>query len=129
MYHKMPFGVYLTETFFLLTDVCELGYHPCHANATCQITTPDDQPSCTCLPGFAGDGIECQPNSCECPLDHMVCVVSGGSPQCKCEEGFALNNDDGCDRTGKAINTHTRIFIIIYNCIQCLRKYWTSKKK
>ena len=109
--------------------MCELGYHPCHANATCQISTPDDQPSCSCLPGFVGDGVECQLLNCDCPLDHMVCTISGGPTQCKCEDGFALNSDGGCNRTGKAINIHTRIFIIIYNYIQCLRMYWISKKK
>lgn len=63
-------------------------------------------------------------------MDHMVCEMSGGSPQCKCREGFSLDTDGGCSRTGKAINTVKDIHQLFFcNCIQCLRKYWTSRKK
>lgn len=88
-----------------LADVCELGYHHCHSNASCQTLTLNGQPSCSCWPCFEGDGMKCQPF--KCPLDHMVCVSGSDSQQCKCEEGFVLIDDGGCSRTGKPVYMHT----------------------
>jgi hypothetical protein len=88
------------ETFAQCSDVCVLGYHPCHPNATCAISpgSPNYQPTCSCKSGFRGDGIDCQQPPCECPADHMMCV--GASQQCECEQGFILTpTKTSCKRT------------------------------
>ena len=108
-----------THTHRAHTDVCTLGYHPCNDNATCDILpgSPNYQPTCSCKPGFEGDGIDCQIPPCECPLDHMVCV---GVPQlCECDQGFTLAlSGTSCDRTG---NPMTQLFLHLHHFLpRCL---------
>ena len=48
------------ENFYLLLDIneCDNGSHNCHSNAKC--TDEDGSFTCECLPGFEGNGVDCQ---------------------------------------------------------------------
>ena len=78
-------------------DLCTLGYHSCSENATCSVL--GDSVSCTCNPGFTGDGVQCSPlaeDPCyqlEC-TEHAQCVREAVSAVCVCEPGFTGNGVD-----------------------------------
>ena len=52
MYH---FGA--DSLIFHLSDIDECFSDPCHSNATCNNTIGSF--TCTCVSGYAGDGIQC----------------------------------------------------------------------
>ena len=90
-----------------LSDICELGYHPCHPNATCTEVTINNitQTSCSCNENFTVNGINCELIPCDCPADKMMCIEPW--LPCVCAEGYTLtNNRDSCYQIG----------IILQNC-------------
>ncbi|XP_044070690.1 nidogen-1 [Siniperca chuatsi] len=75
-----------------LVDPCEEGTHNCDIPERAQCTyTAGWSYSCSCLPGFTGDGRicqdidECQPGRCH---QHAVCYNTQGSFTCQCRPGY-----------------------------------------
>jgi len=68
--------------YFLAIDRCTSGDPPCHKNAECVFTGPD-QFQCSCLPGYVGDGFACSPvDLCQidaggCPVESTSCIYLG----------------------------------------------------
>jgi hypothetical protein len=73
---------------------CTLGTDNCDANAACADT--DGSFTCTCNPGFTGDGVSCT-NVNECTLGtdncaaNAACADTAGSFTCTCNSGFSGN--------------------------------------
>ena len=55
-------------------DMCVQGVHPCHANASC--SSRNATLTCTCQPGFIGDGITCSA-VCASGCVHGDCLAPG----------------------------------------------------
>ena len=79
------------------SDICSLGYHNCHPNATCTVVGVT-RTSCRCRQGYQGDGFTCRqevnnsacgPERVQCD-QHAVCVVTEPTQisMCMCEPGF-----------------------------------------
>jgi hypothetical protein len=70
----------------LRIDECATGLHNCHADAECLDT--EDAFTCTCAPGFGGDGVDCE----ECAaVEHSVevsCNDPGLSTVIACAPGY-----------------------------------------
>ncbi|CAH1793374.1 unnamed protein product, partial [Owenia fusiformis] len=70
---------------------CTSSKHDCHANAVCT-DTPSSY-TCTCKPGFTGDGTscmdvnECMENTDNCHV-HATCTNTQGTFTCKCKDGY-----------------------------------------
>ncbi|KAM7433982.1 hypothetical protein ABFA07_015866 [Porites harrisoni] len=74
------------------TDLNECLSSPCDANAVCQNTIGSF--TCTCKPGFTGNGLSCTDlNEClSSPCDaNAVCQNTIGSFTCTCKPGFTGN--------------------------------------
>ncbi|KAI8511658.1 complement activation, classical pathway [Branchiostoma belcheri] len=73
-------------------DECADGGHNCNPLATC--TNTPGSFTCTCKPGYFGDGILCFPVSEKCPDEisdcdgSAFCTTSSGSPICICKTGY-----------------------------------------
>ena len=85
-----------SHALLLPPDLCTLGFHPCDGNATCQWEEVSDQVTCSCLEGFTGSGVECQPLQCECDGDNMVCGSAVDTGGCVCAEGYTLSEAGVC---------------------------------
>ena len=89
--------MYTVITKFLclpLADICSLGYHNCHPNATCSVVAGGTSTSCACNTGFMGDGFNCTAdpiamicNNVVCGAN-AVCEVMNRVPQCVCGPGY-----------------------------------------
>ncbi|XP_066942744.1 pro-epidermal growth factor-like isoform X1 [Macrobrachium rosenbergii] len=81
----------------LNTDECEDGTHNCSEKAMCY-NLPIDY-TCTCLPGYSGDGFTCVDiDECQTHLNGLckgneTCVNTIGSYECTCSEGFSKVGD------------------------------------
>jgi len=72
-------------------DECVDQVHDCDENATCETTREGF--SCTCEPGYEGDGVTCtdldecslQTDSCS---DHATCSNTPGAFECSCDAGY-----------------------------------------
>jgi hypothetical protein len=79
------------------TDIneCTGGSAGCHADATCANTVGGF--TCTCKPGYDGDGFSCVSNNA-CTLDNggcpQRCADVEGTAVCGCFPGFDLGADD-----------------------------------
>jgi len=86
---------------------------PCHDLATCENTPGSFQ--CTCLDGYAGDGV----NSCtlipevvlttcanlDCNMITSYCDEVGETPKCRCNDGYIQFNGKGkCHDTNECAN-------------------------
>ena len=75
------------------TDACILGFHNCHPSAICDWNMDTQQVTCTCAPGYIGDGVTCN-QVCETELnschDNATCQWAGTGQQvtCTCSAGF-----------------------------------------
>uniref|UniRef100_A0A3B5B1Q3 Stabilin 2 n=1 Tax=Stegastes partitus TaxID=144197 RepID=A0A3B5B1Q3_9TELE len=74
----------------------------CHVHATCLHTGPN-QHSCTCDPGYSGDGRVCmEVDPCQthrggCSAESARCVYDGpGKSHCECLPGFSSLSDGSC---------------------------------
>ncbi|NXW60451.1 NID2 protein, partial [Eurystomus gularis] len=75
-----------------VSDPCEDGSHPCapRDRARC-LPRADGHPACECLPGYAGDGVdcsdvdECAENPCH---PAATCYNTPGSFSCQCQPGY-----------------------------------------
>ena len=74
-------------------DICTLGYHTCHPNATCTVDSGGSSTSCACNPGFTGDGLNCTMMTITC--GDITCgtnaachEVANNLPQCVCNQGY-----------------------------------------
>ena len=94
-------GSYICDCFDgYAGDLCEdidecTGKNECHSKAQCQNT--EGNYTCSCNEGFFGSGYYCVRGQCQdsfCP-DNQKCV-SATTEECKCKEGFQLNNDFDC---------------------------------
>ena len=79
----------------------------CHADANC--TNLDGSHHCYCLPGYSGDGTECEDinecsnstlNNCH---TNASCNNTKGSYNCSCNLGYA---GDGVNCSGMILDTH-----------------------
>ncbi len=78
---------------------CETGAQRCDANADCTDTA--DGFSCTCRPGYVGDGQSCADLD-ECAVANggcdQTCTNGVGSFACSCDDGFVIDADGvACD--------------------------------
>ena len=58
---------FMTQCGYILyldTDECKYDLDNCHANASC--TNTNGSFNCTCLIGYAGDGVSCEGKSKQC---------------------------------------------------------------
>ncbi|KAK7083270.1 hypothetical protein SK128_011952 [Halocaridina rubra] len=117
----------------LIADECKDGTHNCSAHATCKnaLVLYD----CTCLPGYAGDGITCEDiNECEEDPERCgfggTCINHPGNYSCTCLDGFK-EEDNTCmdinECKAKTDECHTFAYcentIGSYNC-QCYNSYF-----
>ena len=93
-------------------DECALNLDNCSQNATCNNVDLPGTFTCTCLPGFSGDGVVCDDiDECALNLDNCsanaVCLNLPGTFACDCIDGFVgdgvtctdpdADNDGVCD--------------------------------
>lgn len=88
-------------------DECKQGIHTCHANATC--TNTIGAYACDCLPGFSGNGQNCEDtNECEtigiCGIN-SECFNKFPGYTCACASGFA--GSPCVDKNECLLGTHT----------------------
>ena len=99
--------------------MCQLGYHPCHSDASCTIVI-DTESVCTCNSCYEGTGIECRQRVC--PSENMECVVSSG--ECECREDFSPSTDgDSCIREGIYIHIHQ---CLPYFCLSAVSEVFSN---
>ena len=72
--------IHLTLTNVVHVDICTLGYHNCHPNATCSVVGGTST-SCACNTGFVGDGFNCTNE----PTTIMTCTEVICFPSAACE--------------------------------------------
>ncbi len=88
---------------------CDLGTHNCHDNANCSNIHGDF--TCTCKPGFEGDGVECT-NVDECLLGtdkcdpQAQCADTVGGYECTCNTGYRGDGFSCIDKDECADDTH-----------------------
>ncbi|KAH7731862.1 CRE-FBN-1 protein [Aphelenchoides avenae] len=81
----------MNDESFPYCDINECADKPCHWMAHC--TNTFGSYSCSCFPGFAGDGVncadidECELGKAACP-ENSRCVNLPGSYLCNCTEGY-----------------------------------------
>ncbi len=82
-------------------DECVSGLVPCDEHGTC--TNTPGAYTCSCNPGFEGDGFqcddvdECVEGTATCPAE-STCANTTGSYECPCNTGFIANEETGaCD--------------------------------
>ncbi|CAH3133136.1 unnamed protein product, partial [Porites lobata] len=90
-------------------DECEAGLHNCHDDAYC--TNTKRSFTCTCKPGYTGDGVNCADiNECKtdkhnCDVTSKVCHNTIGSFGCACKEGYFEDGEDKCKgNTSRSLN-------------------------
>ncbi|CAH3185054.1 unnamed protein product, partial [Porites lobata] len=109
-------------------DECETGLHNCHDDAYC--TNTKRSFTCTCKPGYSGDGVNCAGNKAtyaavehfrvtpylfpdvdecntekhQCDEAISLCVNTKGSFECYCQKGYFKSGQHKC--TG---NIHFKI--------------------
>ncbi|CAH3133151.1 unnamed protein product [Porites lobata] len=90
-------------------DECEAGLHNCHDDAYC--TNTKRSFTCTCKPGYTGDGVNCADiNECNtgkhnCDVTRNVCHNTIGSFGCACKEGYIEDGEDKCKgNTSRSLN-------------------------
>ncbi|KAM7439506.1 hypothetical protein ABFA07_011168 [Porites harrisoni] len=82
------------------SDECTTGLHNCHYDAYCTNTKLSF--TCTCKPGYTGDGVNCADiNECNieqhnCNVTISVCHNTIGSFGCACRKGYYENGEDKC---------------------------------
>lgn len=101
------------------SDINECADKPCHWMAHC--TNTFGSYSCSCFPGFAGDGVncadidECELGKAACP-ENSRCVNLPGSYLCNCTEGYMPKGSPvekcvgKCNALGHPISVLSRAF-------------------
>ncbi|CAH3191848.1 unnamed protein product [Porites evermanni] len=81
-------------------DECKAELHNCHDDAYC--TNTKRSFTCTCKPGYTGDGVNCADiNECNtgkhnCDIGSSACHNTIGSFGCVCKEGYSKNRENTC---------------------------------
>ncbi|XP_028408888.1 fibrillin-2-like [Dendronephthya gigantea] len=90
-------------------DYCSPGLNNCHKHARCNRLKTADRFSCSCKPGFRGNGIDCFDIN-ECPSitcgSNSRCVNSFGSFHCTCNSGYTRNGAVCQDIDECSLSTH-----------------------
>lgn len=115
------------------TDICSLGYHNCHPNATCMVIG-GTRTLCMCRQGYQGDGFTCRPDVTNVPCrpglvpcdQHAVCALADSTqiPTCMCEPGFT---GDGttcaplqvCNETCLALRVDLFCVVLSQEIVEC----------
>ena len=86
------------------------SYNNCDANAECSNTIGSF--SCSCNPGYTGDGTtcvdddECSNGTHNCIETNAFCINVAGSFDCSCENGFFGNATVECKDCSATFNCH-----------------------
>uniref|UniRef100_A0A0G4HB05 EGF-like domain-containing protein n=1 Tax=Chromera velia CCMP2878 TaxID=1169474 RepID=A0A0G4HB05_9ALVE len=99
------FDYFQLDFYFEDLEECSGATHNCDGNATC--TNTNGSFTCSCDPGFVGNGVSCVPDDDECTLStddchgNASCSNSIGSFGCGCNTGFSgdgvvCTDDDEC---------------------------------
>ncbi|KAL9953748.1 hypothetical protein ACROYT_G041211 [Oculina patagonica] len=92
-------------------DECVSGANDCSADAVCSNTVGSY--SCSCKPGYSGDGMicedvdECSTSTHDCSAD-AVCNNTKGSYSCSCEPGYS---GDGRNCEGSSFPSCKEIYV------------------
>lgn len=88
----------------VIVDGFSYAYNNCSPNAFCSETSGQPGFTCTCSPGYSGNGVscsdinECMTNPTRCGMG--ACVNSIGSFSCNCDPGYYFNgvtcSQDAC---------------------------------
>ena len=105
------------DCLFESIDECAQNLDNCSVNATCNNVDLPGTFTCTCLPGFEGDGVTCNDiDECALNLDNCsanaACINLPGTFSCDCNDGFIgdgvtctdpdADNDGVCDGAAAA---------------------------
>lgn len=93
--YRYAYNIHLPHSYNVVhADICTLGYHNCHPNATCTVVGGTST-SCACNTGFVGDGFNCtnEPTTVMTCSDvicglNAACEMVNELPQCMCSPGY-----------------------------------------
>ncbi|XP_028408891.1 uncharacterized protein LOC114531487 [Dendronephthya gigantea] len=105
-------------------DYCSPGLNNCHEHARCNKLKTAARFSCSCKPGFHGDGTRCYDDN-ECPSitcgSNSRCINSIGSFQCSCNSGYTRNGTICQDIDECSLSTHNCLPTL--NCTNTVGSY------
>ncbi|CAK8673846.1 unnamed protein product [Clavelina lepadiformis] len=120
------FGYFYNSITCIEINDCSVGFHNCHANATCIVL--EDGFNCTCNEFFHGDGVDCEftcePNPCGEEHECVAVIDNVQGYSCKCAAGHLFNgrtckSNDKCANGSRICHQNATCTNLenVYSCI------------